>query len=432
MNSILDKIKDIDNGARFYKVDLHFHTPASHDYKDKSIQYDVLVDKAIEEGLDLIAVTDHHIGTGYEKMFEAAKGKNIVILPGVEVTVQNIHIIAIFPEKTNASDIEFLLHNLGIKDEEFGARETIVSIKITIPGVLETISKAGGIGIAAHTDSKKGLTEDIRGELRTALIQDESLKILEITKPEEAIYYDGTDPNYKKKLTCVMSSDSHHPDEIGKRATWIKMSECSFQGLKQIIFEPDLRVYLDEPKTTTYQNIIAMNVTGGLYKDEIFHFNKNLNCLIGGRGAGKSAVIDFIRFTLNYLPRSNELLYEFYERIAELIGLGNSVFLYIENSKGIFKIERKLSDFKEERISGRGKNKELLTEEKVYQLVNEEFIETEKPLREIIEIEVFGQGEVFELTRRAEDQIKLIDEYIGVEDYFEKELCLKEKLEKKC
>jgi len=422
MSNFLSQLQLVDNGAKWYKVDLHLHTPQSHDYKDRGISYKVIVEKALSSGLDMIAITDHNTGFGYEKMREAAKETNLVVLPGVEIVVEGVHILAVFPEKDTASDITYLLHNLKIRDEDMGKKETISSIELSIPKVLEEINRAGGIPIVAHTDSAKGLTEEIRGMRRTKLIQHESLKVVEITKDETKHFFDGSDPNYRRKLSCIKGSDAHHPNEIGQRATWIKMGECSFRGLKQIIHEPDLRVSLTEPVTDPYPKIVGMEVSGGLYRDEIFHFNRNLNCIIGGRGAGKSAVIDFIRFALNCPPRSEEYLREFNERIVKLLGVGNCVRVCVENEHGAFLIERELTDFATERISGKEERvTEVSSEENIYQIVNNQLVEEPRNLWEIFEIEVFGQGEVFELTRRADDQLKLIDEYIEAEKLFAQE-----------
>ncbi|HEB36275.1 MAG TPA: PHP domain-containing protein [Candidatus Aminicenantes bacterium] len=418
----LSILKNVDSGARFYKVDLHIHTPKSYDYDDKSILYESLVKRAIDSGLEMIAITDHNIGTAYEEMKEAAKNTSLIVLPGVEVTVEGVHIIGIFPQKKDSNDITYLLHNLKIKDEDMGKEETISSIELTIPAVLKEIVNAGGVPICAHVGSTKGLTDEIRGIWRQLLIQHKALKIVEISKIEDKKWFDGTDSNYKRKLTCVMGSDAHHPDEIGRRFVWIKMGECSFNALKQIIHEPDLRISLSTPSKAKYPKLIGMLVTGGLYLGEIFHFNENLNAIIGGRGAGKSAIIDFTRFALDYPPRSEEYLEEFYRRITKLLGIGNSVKLFLENQDGKFLIERKLIDISEEKISGKGKKiSEISTEEKIFQIVNDNLVETTKTLREIFEIEVFGQGEVFELTKRADNQLKLIDEYIGVEDLYRME-----------
>ncbi len=434
MVGAIQRITGVDNGARFYKIDLHFHTPASHDYEDRGAPFSVLVERALQEGLHMVAVTDHNIALGYDKMREAARGTELIVLPGVELTVGGgkniIHILGVFPEKETSADIVYLLHNLRIKDEDMGKKQTITSVDLSIPDILKEVDAAGGIAIAAHTDSAGGLTEEIRGVWRTALVQHDALKVVEIVNDKNAKYFDGQDRYYRRKLSCIKGSDAHHPDHIGRRATWVKMGECSFAGLRQIVFEPDLRISLTEPRMEPYPKIIGMDVSGGLYQDEVFHFNRNLNCLIGGRGAGKSAVIDFIRFALDYPPRSEDYLREFKERMAKLVGMGNHVRVYVENEEGLFVVQRNLTDVDVERISGKTERvAEIHSEAKIYQVIDDQLVESSRALKDILEIEVFGQGEVFELTRRADNQLKLIDEYIGADRLFLQETELLRKLE---
>jgi hypothetical protein len=422
---MLSQIPDfagVDNGASFYKVDLHFHTPASHDYKDRSVRYERLVEKALEAGLNMVAVTDHNTGAGFDEMTKTARNSPLVVLPGVEITVENIHLLAIFPENSSCRDVTFLLHNLKIKDNDFGKKETICSVELSIANVLEEIEQAGGIGIAAHTGSERGMTEEIRGVWRQKLVQHPALKVIELTKHEDIRYFDGTDPVYKRKFSCVMGSDAHHPDEIGRRATWIRMGDSNFRSLKQIVCEPQLRISLTQPRNEPYPRIVGMSVTGGLYEGETFHFNNNLNCLIGGRGAGKSAVIDFIRYALNYPPRSEDYLREFNERIVKLLEVGSCVKVVVDSEDGRFLVERKLLEYDTEKVSGKQESvSSIQSEHHVFQIINGQLVESPEELRQVFEIEVFGQGEVFELTRRADDQLKLIDEYIGADDLFSRE-----------
>jgi predicted metal-dependent phosphoesterase TrpH len=93
---------DTAGGAKFYKVDLHIHTPGSHDYEDTDADPDDLVARFKRENLDLVAVTDHNTGEYFERLQEAAEESSVTVLPGVEITTgqsgeHQIHMTAIFP-----------------------------------------------------------------------------------------------------------------------------------------------------------------------------------------------------------------------------------------------------------------------------------------------------------------------------------------------
>ena len=72
-------------GLKFEKFDLHVHTPASFDFSEKNITAKDIVNHAISIGLRGIAITDHNTGEWIDKMNLEAKGKNLAIIPGVEI-----------------------------------------------------------------------------------------------------------------------------------------------------------------------------------------------------------------------------------------------------------------------------------------------------------------------------------------------------------
>lgn len=100
---------------------------------------------------------------------------------------------------------------------------------------------------------------------------------------------------------CVWGSDAHseerlfEPDE--KRYTWIKAAP-TFEGLKQILYEPHERVVIQEniPETKTPYLVIDKvrfvdNSGKKLFQPEWIQFNDNLNVIIGGKSSGKSLLL---------------------------------------------------------------------------------------------------------------------------------------------
>ncbi len=104
------------------KCDLHCHTSYSYDSNSSPKE---MVDAAIEKGIDCLAVTDHSEIKGALEAIEYAKGKSILIIPGIEI-------------KSKEGDI------LGLNIKEIipnglSAKETIKKIK-----------EAGGVAIIPH------------------------------------------------------------------------------------------------------------------------------------------------------------------------------------------------------------------------------------------------------------------------------------------
>ncbi len=72
-------------GSEWRKWDLHFHTPSSFEYKDKSVSDEDLITKLKESNISLVAITDHHI-IDVDRITNLQKlaGGMITILPGIE------------------------------------------------------------------------------------------------------------------------------------------------------------------------------------------------------------------------------------------------------------------------------------------------------------------------------------------------------------
>src|SRR6476660_1661078 len=101
-------------GARFYAADPHLHTPASHDYRDKSAIARDVVGAALQAGLDVVAVTDHNSAEWVDQVRAAARKTPLSVLPGVEVSTPHCHILAIFDTDTSNTHIDDFLVRIGI------------------------------------------------------------------------------------------------------------------------------------------------------------------------------------------------------------------------------------------------------------------------------------------------------------------------------
>lgn len=109
---------------------------------------------------------------------------------------------------------------------------------------------------------------------------------------------------------CVWGSDSHeiatllHPSRGNtNRYTWIKGMN-NFEGLKQIIFEPENRVAIQEDTPNTkadYQVIDKVKFidSSNIFMNDDIVFNEDLNTIIGGKSSGKSLLLSHIARTIN-------------------------------------------------------------------------------------------------------------------------------------
>mgnify|MGYP005853111295 CR=1 FL=1 len=79
------------------KVDFHAHTRDDpKDYIDFSAEQ--LIDRAAERGLDALAITNHNVVTFDSRLKDYAARRHLLLIPGIELTLSNRHVVVINPE----------------------------------------------------------------------------------------------------------------------------------------------------------------------------------------------------------------------------------------------------------------------------------------------------------------------------------------------
>jgi hypothetical protein len=268
---------------RWYKMDLHLHTPASADWHEPGVSYLELLHKAEMQGLDIIAVTDHNTIAGCaalqadieqlqllerlgriqpdeQRQLEEYRriGNNILVLPGFEFTATlGFHILAVFPPQTSIRELEHLLMELNVPAERLDEGATEVGATTDVLTAYRVIDEAGGLVIAAHANSTHGVAMrglDFGGQTRIAFTQDRHLHALEVTDLEKqgrrttTWFFSGRKPEYPRRMHCIQGSDAHrlnqHPRDRGRlgwgdRVTEILLPEPSFEAIKAVFLGDD-------------------------------------------------------------------------------------------------------------------------------------------------------------------------------------------------
>ena len=181
-------------------------------------------------------------------------------------------------------------------------------------------SKLDSIFIFAHADSKSGVLDKktIDGTRRVDEWNNKNVNICQLSKSIDNFtegtflnhLYKGNVPLYKREMTYIIASDcrtikiddvSEGRFHLGQKFVWIK-AEPTFEGLKQIIYEPE-RVKIQEEKPeikTDYEVIKSIKIidTTNTFTSEKIGFNNNLNSIIGGKSSGKSLLLYLLAKTV--------------------------------------------------------------------------------------------------------------------------------------
>ena len=299
----------MNRGSEWRIWDLHFHTPSSYDYQGKNVKNQDIINTLSENNVSVVAITDHHVIDieRIEDLQRLGKEKNIVVLPRIEFCSElggseAIHFIGIFPETANLNTIWTKIQgqcNLTPEDIVSKGQERVVcSFEKTSSLIIEL----GGL-VTIHAGKKSNSIEGIKNNL---LVKQEIKQkllstyhpLLEVGKIEDVESYKSyVFPNIKFSLPIIMCSDNHNIREYTtKEKLWIKAG-MTFEGLKQVLFEPEERVRIQAAKPDEkdiYKVIDSIKLDEkGFWQGEI-PLNSNLNTIIGGRSTGKSSLLKAI------------------------------------------------------------------------------------------------------------------------------------------
>jgi PHP family Zn ribbon phosphoesterase len=156
-----------------FVADLHVHTVLSPCAAVEMIP-PLIVREALENGIDLIAITDHNSTANVKAVQKAAEGTELTVLPGMELqTSEEVHLLCLFDTLDQMESWQVLvddrLPSLKNNIEHFGEqfvvdktgefiqRETrllSVSANISLKEAIERVSGLGGMAVPAHVNRK--------------------------------------------------------------------------------------------------------------------------------------------------------------------------------------------------------------------------------------------------------------------------------------
>ena len=104
----------------------------------------------------------------------------------------------------------------------------------------------------------------------------------------------------ERKLGLFQTSDNRSADfkDLGVHSTWVKWATPKAEAIRQACLASETRITHDQPLTPSMV-ITRLEVSSSLFLGEIdIHFNPQYSCLIGGRGTGKSTILEYLRWAL--------------------------------------------------------------------------------------------------------------------------------------
>lgn len=330
-------------GMRWFKCDLHMHTPADKNHwcgepigRDPIIAAENYIRRCYECGLEVICITDHNFASksflpllkGSIDSLSERYGYKIILFPGFEINAdvgKGMHVLSLFEPKTDLEAIDHTLTNCGVpipRQNENGSHKPSTKRLVEIIQEVQKKDKDGylkGIVICPHPCETGVFDNDRISEwLQQHEWKNPELFAVEVSKPKEQmsagwqrLFHNGNDclEEWKRPrpMAAIISSDAkalsdseNKENYIGKRFSWIKMSNPSIESLRQAFLDPESRICLEpEPPRVKHSHIQSMEINGTKFLlDQTVSLSPHLNCLIGGRGSGKSMLFESMRLGL--------------------------------------------------------------------------------------------------------------------------------------
>lgn len=348
----------MENGAHFYRCDFQVHTPRDLNWngacptssEERKHYAEEFIAACRKNGLHAVAITDHHDTAFYSYIKEAAQGeldddgtpieegRRIVVFPGMELTLgvpcqalllfdANFPaeflstiptILAVTPndpslpkhaEVIRLGNIKNLKNLCDLLDE----REHLKGHYILLPNVGEN----GDFSLL-----RKGFASHYKEMPCVGGYVDGSID--KVGTGNRKIHQGGAKEYGFKRIGVFQTSDNRRADfaNLGQHTSWVKWTVPSAEALRQACLAQETRISNTEPQLPALI-IQSLEISNSKFLGPIaISFNPQLNCLIGGRGTGKSTILEYLRWSLCDQPPAladEEELPDFQKKRAMLI-----------------------------------------------------------------------------------------------------------------
>ncbi|QDW19010.1 TrlF family AAA-like ATPase [Flavobacterium sp. KBS0721] len=318
-------------GSEWRKWDLHIHSPYTHGTANKygSTSIDEFCNTILQNEIACIGLTNYFYIT--EKEFDEINSRldgKCLVIPNFEFRVSdknnkgdhiNVHVL-FNPEIGIGNILKTLsrvkIHNrtdkfcniedineLGLEAISVDFETLIIELKKTFRPIDDFIlicPYTGYGGFKNDAKPRNGETE-MKFDIHSDIIFG-SKTFLTYFLNDRTYSITGNNYSITKKKTILECSDAHSLDKVNEKYTWIK-ADPTFEGLKQLIFEPEQRAKIQKEKPEFKEDkLIIENVKfisqSKTFTDKTIYLNENLNVIIGGKSSGKSILLYAIAKTL--------------------------------------------------------------------------------------------------------------------------------------
>lgn len=400
---------DNQSGARWVRAALQVNpfgyvgnASPSKRYADEASYNAALIAEFKTQQIELIAVTDHWNASSASQLIADAEAAGVAALPGFEAnTSEGIHLLVMFERGTAIDQVTAAIGACGLTPGAVKGTTTK-----SYGDILTDMCARGALVIPAHANvANAGLLSRAKGDSLAEMIKHPELLAIGITPSaaemgDQAKVLKGTRPyDRRHPLVAIHADDICDPATLASPggSTWFKMSTPSLLGLRHAVKTPKTRVSTTDPSSTSRVLLREIAWDGGYLNGQKLHLAEDLTALIGGRGTGKSTVIESLRYVLEIPPIGEASSKDHKEMVKNVLGVGTVISLVVDvvsPSPARFTIERTTNSPAIVRDSSS--------------------TQTNQRPRDIVgNLEIFGQHELAELAQDKDLMAELVARVAG-------------------
>lgn len=383
------------------------------------------VGECVSRGLEAIALTDHHEMVMVPYVEQAISDRknadpklNLWLFPGMELTAKGgkqclIIFDAALSEDWRQQAIGALKISYAAVDEKASKSPPVTQLAVDYPDIaseLDTVEGLRGRYIIlpnvsqgnSHTVLVDGAHADFRRMPYVGgyVDRDQTIKTL---GPKNRTRLSGTDKHWStREIYPLPTSDSRSDDyaDLGQNNTWIKLAEPTAEAIRQSFLGNRSRIRIEAPQTPSLV-VASIDIEGStILGASALSLSPEFNSVIGGRGSGKSSLLEYFSFGLGRSCYDfSRDQYSGTERLSDLINdtfitKGGTVSLKVIQDNALFSIVRGPANAYQPQVTYPDGDTQAVTV---------------KELRTLFPAVVYSQGELAEIGKRAGSRAQLSD-----------------------
>lgn len=330
-------------GARFWRCALQVN-PSSYfeQYRggagaDEATYNAALVEGCKANGVEVVGIADHGNVEQVDRLRAALTAAGIVVFPGFETqSTEKIHIVCLYAPETSVTDLHQHLGALGAGVKDGDTRPTNLSAEEIGKKVLEQ----GGVCFLAHVTLKTGVLGLKMHHVWNSDVFSVAQIPASVSSLEQGFHDIVLNKNVEyrraRPMALINAKDVAKGEDLNDvtACTLIKMTLPSLGALRQAFLDPGSRVRLVENAVAAdHSRVVAVAWDGGFLDGVRLHLSENLNAVVGGRGTGKSTVIETLRYAFGITPRGERALDAHQKIVAQNLGAGGRIYVHVVSAK---------------------------------------------------------------------------------------------------